>query len=254
MVLRRPLSASSAYQSRTTARGIRGSSLIRTSRSQVRSGVVSTPRLRRARQLIRFATTKEGLVNSRLHVIRANLLRAEVSWPIIKQVRSWWWSWREERVSNRLERATERTQHLTQYRKELRIAAKLKQQALEGKKTGTASSPKRIVFEQNLRRVSKRLEKYAPILEAKIDEIEELSRFTAGRTISSSKLSRLRTLIEDNIQDADPRAAAERFLETDFLLDQINTALQRNRPNSARKNFDELLSLYGSRNRLFSTV
>ncbi|MBU0635883.1 hypothetical protein KKE06_02545 [Candidatus Micrarchaeota archaeon] len=174
--------------------------------------------------------------------IEANLLRAEASWPVIKQVRRWFWNWREKRVSKRLGKKQEKLS-LTQARQtKLRDAygtrydTRLgrKQKKVDVRKTG---------LDVSLNKMGTQLRRFKKIVDLEVNRLELINgTLTVANQIPATQFADLRTKLETEMGNADRRTAAFRVLEIDSGIEQIRQLVLRNQFAPAQTQMAELIA------------
>ncbi len=161
---------------------------------------------------------------AKLAKIDANLQRAEASWPIIKQVRRWFWNWRKKRVGKRLGKKSEKLAKLQSYQAGLKTSFETVWDTKLARKKAPADIEK-TQLDLYLNVVGREIDRMKKIMDFKVQLLEAQNQplpTHGGRKISATLFTNLKNAINTAAGLPDKRTAAYRLLEAERVFENVN--------------------------------
>lgn len=186
--------------------------------------VGSKRRMMRANERAAEAEIPVRKYEAKLARIDANLQRAEASWPIIKQVRRWFWNWRKKRVGKRLAKKSEKLAKLQSYQAGLKASLETVWDKKVAKKKVPADIEK-TQLDQYLNIVGREIDRMKKIMDFKVQLLEAQNQplpTRGGRKISATLFTNLKNAVTTATELLDKRTAAYRLLEAERVLEEVN--------------------------------
>jgi len=204
-------------------------------------------RISRAHIKVARQTSAVKKYQAKLSRIEANLQNAENSLPGIRQVRQWYWSWRQERIGDKLANHQERLGAAQAYQTGVRQAMEQTYQAKVAKRQAKVEI-RTARFDRYLNIISTKRPTMQRLLEQKIRLLESLNQQRQRPKLDQTLFRRLRTKLVQETRSANPRQAAFRLLEIDHGLDTVRREFLTNTQNVTNPNRElrRLISFSGN--------
>jgi hypothetical protein len=203
----------------------------------------------RANERVAEAEKPVRKYETKLAKIDANLQRAEASWPVIKQIRRWFWNWRKKRVGKRLAKKSERLARQQEYQTGLKSSLETVWEKKAAKKQVPANIEK-TQLDRYLNIVGREINRMKKILDSKVELLETQNNLlpAANPKIPANLFTDLKNAIATTAGQADKRTAAYQLLEAERVLEEVNQLFLRERGNALTQTlarFTELNSATG---------